>query len=147
MGKYKLKNRVLQGHLDVISGGEFSEVLKSGNVEFDEDGFAVIPVGPSKHDNNKVLITGKFTVTLYKDEVYELTDYDPNEWNWWPKVEPPKNVDMRVELYGKDEALDTPEPRLGREYFKGFGFWDGDRWCVYGIRVLDGSKVRFRPWE
>lgn len=147
MAKYKLKNRVLQGHLDVISGGEFSETLKSGNVEFDEDGFAVIPVGSSKHDNNKVLITGKFTVTLHKDEVYELTDYDPNEWNWWPKVEPPKHVNMRVELYGKDEALDTPEPRLGREYFKGFGFWDGDRWYVYGIRVLDGSKVRFRPWE
>lgn len=147
MAKYKLKNRVLQGHLDVISGGEFSETLKSGNVEFDEDGFAVIPVGSSKHDNNKVLITGKFTVTLYKDEVYELTDYNPNGWNWWPKVEPPKNVDMRVELYGKDENLDTPEPRLGREYFKGFGFWDGNRWSVCGCAVLDGSKVRFRPWE
>lgn len=146
MAKYKLKDRSLQIPLDLISDGEFSEVLRSG-IEFDKDGFAVVTFGSSKHDNNKALITGKFTVTLHKSEVIKLAKYDPNEWNWWPKVEPPKNVDMRVELYGKDEALDTPEPRLGREYFKGFGFWDGDRWHVYGIRVLDGSKVRFRPWE
>lgn len=145
MAKYKLKNRVLQGHLDVISGGEFSETLKSGNVEFDEDGFAVVTLGSSMHGTK--IITGKFSVILHKDEVYELDGYNPDGWNWWPNIEPPKHVNMRVELYGKDEALDTPEPRLGREYFKGFGFWDGDRWYVYGIRVLDGSKVRFRPWE
>lgn len=145
MAKYKLKNRVLQGHLDVISGGEFSETLKSGNVEFDEDGITEIAFGSSSH--GKTFIAEKFSVTLHKDEVYELDGYNPDGWNWWPNIEPPKHVNMRVELYGKDEALDTPEPRLGREYFKGFGFWDGDRWYVYGIRVLDGSKVRFRPWE
>lgn len=145
MAKYKLKKRVLQGHLDVISGGEFSETLKSGNVEFDEDGITEIAFGSSMHGTK--IITGKFSVILHKDEVYELDGYNPDGWNWWPNIEPPKHVNMRVELYGKDEALDTPEPRLGREYFKGFGFWDGDRWYVYGIRVLDGSKVRFRPWE
>lgn len=145
MAKYKLKNRALQSHLDAISGGEFTATLESGSFEFDEDGFTLVVFGSSMHGTK--IITEKFSVSLHKDEVYELADYDPNGWNWWPNIEPPRNVGMRVELYGKDEDLDTPEPRLGREYFKGFGVWDGDRWYVYGIRVLDGSKVRFRPWE
>ena len=82
MTKYRLKDQELQKKLDEISDGEFSEALRSG-IEFDKDGFAVVPFGFSKHDNNKALITGKFTVTLYKDEVYELADYDPNAWNYF----------------------------------------------------------------
>ena len=35
MTKYLLKDADLQHHLDAISGGEFSEALKSGNVELE----------------------------------------------------------------------------------------------------------------
>lgn len=141
MAKYKLKNRVLQGHLDVISSGEFSETLKSGNVEFDEDGFAVIPVGSSKHDNDKVLITGKFAVTLYKDEVYEITEYDPNKWNKYPEVTPPEDEWMRVEQFFNNRC------RLIGGIFR-----DGKWYCRHDVggQYLDttlDNVTLFRPWE
>lgn len=141
MPKYTLKNRVLQGHLDVISGGEFSETLKSGNVEFDEDGFAVIPVGSSKHDNNKVLITGKFTVTLFKDEVYEIAEYDPNKWNKYPEVTPPEGVWMRVEQFSNNKVRRTAG--IFRD-----GKWYGKR--DIGDQYFDDkldNVVLYRPWE
>lgn len=144
MAKYKLKNRALQSHLDAISGGDFSYRIKEYGIHFDEGGYTQIFFG---NKTAKLWEPLSFSAILHKNEFEDFQEYNPDGWNWWPKVEPPKHVNMRVELYGKDEALDTPEPRLGREYFKGFGFWDGDRWYVYGIRVLDGSKVRFRPWE
>lgn len=144
---YRLKDRVLQNHLDAISNGEFSRCLQtelqdirgSGTTDADYRVFFGFMSGRSE-------LVNRFSMLLYEHEIEAIPEYNPNEWNIWPKVAPPKDVYMRVELYGKDENLDTPEPRLGREYFKGFGFWDGSRWSVCGCAVLDGSKVRFRPW-
>lgn len=138
MTKYRLKDADLQHHLDAISSGEFSEALRSG-IEFDKDGFAVVPFGSSKHDNNKALITGKFTVTLYKDEVYELADYDPNAWNNYPETQPPMDLHMRVET---------------ATGFKCCAEFDGEDWMyrsvgengVQGLRVLK-NVVRYRPWS
>lgn len=96
MTKYLLKDADLQHHLDAISGGEFSEALKSGNVEFDEDGFATVRFGSSKHENNKTLVTEKFSVFLHKDELEELPEYNPDAWNHYPEVTPPENTWMRV---------------------------------------------------
>ena len=128
--------------LDAISGGEFSEALRSG-IEFDKDGFAVVPFGSSKHDNHKALITGKFTVTLYKDEVYELADYDPNAWNYFPDVIPQEDVLMRVETEGGDKF---------RGYFHTFPDGVG-RWCCVcftprHMPLHETEKVkRYRLWE
>ena len=139
MTKYRLKDQDLQHHLDAISDGEFSEALRSG-IEFDKDGFAVVPFGFSKHDNNKALITGKFTVTLCKDEVYELADYDPNAWNYFPEVTPPEGVLMRVET------------KTGRNFCGYYHIYEeGGCWCyddgILCPRVISESVTRFRPWE
>lgn len=141
MAKYKLKNRVLQGHLDVISGGEFSETLKSGNVEFDEDGFATVRFGSSVHENNKTLVTEKFSVFLHKDEVIKLTEYDPTKWNRYPEVTPPENEWMRVEQWSNNRC------RLIGGIFR-----DGKWYCKQDVggQYLEttlGNVDQFRPWE
>lgn len=135
MAKYKLKNRVLQGHLDVISGGEFSETLKSGNVEFDKDDMALVTLGSSMHGTK--IITGKFSVILHKDEVYELAEYTPNDWNNFPDTTPPENIPMRVEFIWNDGALG-----------KCCGVYRNGVWSNSEDRDCEIENVkRFRPWE
>lgn len=138
MTKYLLKDADLQHHLDAISGGEFSEALKSGNVEFDEDGFATIRFGSSKHENNKTLVTEKFSVFLHKDEV--SFQYDPDAWNSFPEVTPPEGVLMRVET------------KTGRNFCGYYHIYEeGGCWCYNdGIlcpKAISESVTRFRPWE
>ena len=138
MTKYRLKDADLQHHLDAISGGEFSEALKSGNVEFDEDGFATVRFGSSKHENNKTLVTEKFSVFLHKDEV--SFQYDPDAWNSFPEVTPPEGVLMRVET------------KTGRNFCGYYHIYEeGGCWCYNdGIlcpKAISESVTRFRPWE
>ncbi len=138
MTKYLLKDADLQHHLDAISGGEFSEALKSGNVEFDEDGFATVRFGSSKHENNKTLVTEKFSVFLHKDEV--SFQYDPDAWNSFPEVTPPEGVLMRVET------------KTGRNFCGYYHIYEeGGCWCYNdGIlcpKAISESVTRFRPWE
>lgn len=138
MTKYRLKDQDLQHHLDAISGGEFSEALKSGNVEFDEDGFATVRFGSSKHENNKTLVTEKFSVFLHKDEV--SFQYDPDAWNSFPEVTPPEGVLMRVET------------KTGRNFCGYYHIYEeGGCWCYNdGIlcpKAISESVTRFRPWE
>jgi hypothetical protein len=140
MAKYKLNNRVLQGHLDVISGGEFSEVLRSG-IEFDKDGFVVVTFGSSKHDNNKALITGKFTVTLHKSEVIKLAEYDPTKWNRYPEVTPPENEWMRVEQWSNNRCR-----LIGGIFRNGKWYCKQDVGGQYLETTLDNVD-QFRPWE
>lgn len=134
MTKYLLKDADLQHHLDAISGGEFSEALKSGNVEFDEDGFATVRFGSSKHENNKTLVTEKFSVFLHKDEV--SFQYDPDAWNSFPEVTPPEGVPMRVER--------SDGSGIRAVYL--CGQWRGDTNHPGFIELLENVK-RFRPWE
>lgn len=134
MTKYLLKDADLQHHLDAISGGEFSEALKSCNVEFDEDGFATVRFGSSKHENNKTLVTEKFSVFLHKDEV--SFQYDPDAWNSFPEVTPPEGVPMRVERYDGS----------GIRAVYLCGQWRGDTNHPGFIELL-GNVKRYRPWE
>lgn len=140
MAKYKLKDRSLQIPLDLISSGEFSEVLRSG-IEFDKDGFAVVTFGSSKHDNNKALITGKFTVTLHKSEVIKLAEYDPTKWNRYPEVTPPENEWMRVEQWSNNRCR-----LIGGIFRDGKWYCKQDVGGQYLEATLDNVD-QFRPWE
>ena len=141
MNKYILKDADLQHHLDAISGGEFSEALKSGNVEFDEDGFATVRFGSSTHENNKTLVTEKFSGFLHKDEV--SFQYDPDAWNSFPEVTPPEGVLMRVEI-------EYPDGDVSRTcaIFKDEVWWEAVNGEPIDEEVTVTGKVkRFRPWE
>lgn len=142
MTKYLLKDADLQHHLDAISGGEFSEALKSCNVEFDEDGFATVRFGSSKHENNKTLVTEKFSVFLHKDEV--SFQYDPDAWNSFPEVTPPEDVRMRVEKKGNNGRT----IRDCAVYKNGHWIYDS----AYPEKVINpcwwmSDVDRFRPWD
>lgn len=134
MTRYRLKDRELQKKLDEISGGSFTESLES----IKKPSCIVFQArngGPA------------MSVNLTKQDIEQFLEYNPNDWNIWPEVAPPKHVYMRVELRTKGTDLDTPEPRLGKVYFQGCGYWDGREWIVLGCHVLPDSEVRYQPWE
>ena len=133
MAKYRLKDQELQKKLDEISGGSFTESLES----IKKPSCIVFQArngGPA------------MSVNLTKQDIEQFLEYNPNDWNIWPEVAPPKDVYMRVELRTKGTDLDTPEPRLGKVYFRGCGYWDGREWIVLGCHVLPDSEVRYQPW-
>lgn len=148
MTKYRLKDQELQKHLDAISDGDFSHCLENelqdirgrGTTDADYRVFF-------GHMSGRAEIVSRFSMLLYAHEIEAIQEYDPNEWNTWPKVAPPKDVHMRVELRAKGTDLDTPEPRLGKVYFQGCGYWDGREWVVLGCHVLPDSEVLYRPWQ
>lgn len=134
MAKYRLKDQELQKKLDEISGGSFTESLE--NIKKPSCiVFQARNGGPA------------MSVNLTKQDIEQFLEYNPNDWNIWPEVAPPKDVYMRVELRTKGTDLDTPEPRLGKVYFQGCGYWDGREWIVLGCHVLPDSEVRYQPWE
>lgn len=145
---YRLKDSALQKHLDAISNGDFSHRLQNelqdirgiGTTDADYRIFFGFMSGRAE-------LVNRFSMLLYEHEIEAIPTYNPNVWNIWPDVEPPKDVHMRVELRTKGTNLDTPEPRLGKVYFQGCGYWDGREWVVFGCHVLLDSEVRYQPWE
>ena len=89
MTKYRLKDADLQHHLDAISDGAFSECLKV-DLFFFEDGVTRINFG------KKFGYASQFSVLILKDELEELPEYNPDDWNHYPEVTPPENTWMRV---------------------------------------------------
>lgn len=79
-------------------------------------------------------------MTFNKDEIEEIPEYNPHAWNEYPKVTPPFDKDMRVEL---DDGL-----RYCARYHK---FSDGCFWVSTNgtcfPNYLNYKVVRFRPWE
>lgn len=139
MTKYLLRDRLLQSKLDNLSNGEFSKWLS--------EQFDITMIGDCIVFELMKEAAIELSVFVRPEAVEVIAEYNPNEWNIWPKVAPPKDVYMRVELRTKGTDLDTPEPRLGQVYFQGCGYWDGREWVVLGCHVLPDSEVRYQPWE
>lgn len=141
--KYRLKSKELQRKLDEISGGDFSKMTEKF---FDGRTFPItiyfhyVPEGKSGYF--------KFSATFQADEVEEVREYDPNRWNEWPDVEPPRHKLLRTEILTERIDWDTPEPRGGQSRFKGSGIFDGTEWYFYDATTRkEGETVRFRPWD
>ena len=79
-------------------------------------------------------------MTFSKDELEEIPEYNPHDWNEYPKVTPPYGLIMRVEMHC---GL-----KFGSIYRH---FEEGDRWCypdgALMPRVYSDEVTRFRPWE
>lgn len=139
MAKYELKNRVLQGYLDAISNGNFSDVLNANDLEFDEDGMTEIAFGSSSH--GKTFIAEKFSVVLHKDEVVAPAEYDPNKWNKYPDVKPPERVWMRVA-----QSVGTGLRYTAAIYKNGTWYQRADI-CGQLFEDAISGVWKFRPWE
>lgn len=83
------------------------------------------------------------------DELEEVHEYNPNTWNEYPKVIPPKNVVMRCEIYTERYDTDTPEPKGGKLVARTSAVWNGHSWDFSSLNYVipDNWTIRFRPWE
>ncbi len=74
-----------------------------------------------------------------------MSEYNPNAWNAFPEVTPPRNVWMRVEYecqLGQLRAWYAMGSRLkwnGKDWLTGF---KGESLCVHKAK-----NILFRPWE
>ena len=138
---YRLKDRELQRKLDEISEGDFSRALKDERFEFVQrqgsDGrFVRVRFG------NRYVGTEWFLriyVADFREWEFEKAElYDPNSWNRFPEVTPPEGVWMRVET----------DMGFGFKARYQFGDWLDNRNDIIGAKDgIDGSSIRFRPWE
>lgn len=141
---YRLKDRVLQNHLDAISNGEFSRCLQtelqdirgSGTTDADYRVFFGFMSGRSE-------LVNRFSMLLYEHEIEAIPEYNPNDWNAYPEVTPPEGVLMRVEI-------EYPDGDVSRacSIFKDEVWWEAVNGEPIDEEVtLIGKVKRFRPWE
>lgn len=91
----------------------------------------------------------KFEMHVYDDELEEVPEYNPKDWNDYPKVIPPKDVVMRCEIYTERYDTYTPEPKGGELVDRTSGVWNGHGWDFNSLNyvVPDNWTIRYRPWE
>lgn len=121
--RYRLKDTVLQEKLDALSDGDFSRNLQM--IEPDAFGW-------------------RFVLTITREDVERVAEYDPHGWNWWPEVSPSEIGTYRLEVF--QDGDHKPDIQVA-------GYWNGDRWVAddpHGGGLYDvicRGKTRFRPWE
>lgn len=120
--KYRLKDQELQKKLDEISGGGFTEALRSVK----KPSCLVFQArngGPA------------MSIMLMDQDIELFWEYNPDDWNNYPEVTPPEGVLMRVET---------------EDDFKICGYFDylDNCWHYSDGTPFDIENVkRFRPWE
>lgn len=78
--------------------------------------------------------------TVYKESEFfkEVVEYDPNVWNEYPKVKPPKIGLYRVELVYVDRHIN---------HYLGLP-WNGEEWSFTLVCApSDYDYIRFKPWD
>lgn len=129
-----LKDRAIEQKLNELSNGEFSKILNESDM---------------KNPNC-------ICFTIDKKEEIELSvylrpeaiepEYDPHNWNEYPKVKPVEPGIYRLEVKRNAGGVT-------RCYAAVFDFSTVKNWYIYGqgnlidTDVLEGGYVRFRPWE
>ena len=137
---WHLKDESLEKKLNELSNGEFSMNLFKRS-----DGNFMSCFGKKKAFI-KPCVLGKevtefhqFVVYFTEDEVEDIPEYDPNDWNEYPSVTPPEEVLMRVECtYGKETFRYCAIFKKGVWWHEKDGDCDGNRFI---------SVKRFRPWD
>ena len=139
---YRLKDRVLQNHLDAISNGEFSRCLQtelqdirgSGTTDADYRVFFGFMSGRAE-------LVNRFSMLLYEHEIEAIQEYNSNDWNKFPEVTPPEGVWMRVEQFSNNKVRRTAG--IFRD-----GKWYGKHdVCDTYLDETLGNVTLFRPWE
>ena len=84
----------------------------------------------------RVTDSGFWAVSIPKNDVETVPEYDIHAWNRWPDVKPPVGKMLRIELYDRD--LTSPARRCG--------WFDGDQ--LVGIKGLrEDLEIFTRPWD
>ena len=129
--KYRLKDKDLQDLLDQISAEDFSAQLKEvASFKDYPNPFARTRTiyFDLNHDTPVML-----SVEITPDMVEEIEEYNPNGWNNFPEVTPPRNVLMRCVWV--DLSCNT---LLYAARFD--GSWRDDEGRIVAVD-------RFRPWD
>lgn len=121
----RLKDREQQAWLDKMTRSMFAEARNA----FMEDAEQI-----------KFDINDKAILTIKRDEVENVGEYDPDFWNVYPEVKPPEGVLMSVET--------TTGSKFCGYYHT---FAEGGCWCYQDGTVCSEatskSVERYRPWE
>ena len=143
----RLKDKALQKKLDEISNGDFSRMLKENL--FDR------PCSPMDCKVTYRVFFGeppdafanRFSAIFRDDEVEDVPEYDPNNWNDSRKVTPPEDVVFRAKVYRTSHIGETLVDYECLIYK--YSGWYKVRDCepLGGRLNLDyGEYVEFRPW-
>lgn len=135
MTKYRLKDQELQRKLDAISGNDFSKRLND-TADVWANNPDVVSIAWETGLGKQTL----FKVWIPRSDIEEIPKYDPTKWNYWPDVEPPYDVPLRVELVKRTDDKVVVTDRGCASYRP--GTWKGMKipsWTTGGIR--------FRPWD
>lgn len=126
--KYRLKNQDLQHRLEAFLGKEFvEEALIKGDV----DNY-ILTIYADLGDGAYV------DVGIHIDDLEEIEEYDPDKWNNYPSVTPPKGVWMRCEF-------DQPNGRTLLHIARYIEDEGSFYWIDQNMNEIDVS--RFRPWD
>lgn len=139
MIRYELKDKERQAAWEKVFPG-FGDALQAACDEQFDDKFSYVRV--------RLICAGILycdgLLNIRKKAIRTKEGYDPNAWNNYPEVTPPKDISLRCEGHDRDTGrpfrailryldggfcFDSTDPRLYRSLFPGM--------------VID----RFRPWE
>lgn len=130
---FTLKDKVLQEKLDEISNGDFSKRLNDTYIRsiYPFDGLISINFGP--------YVEGlpRFNIHIDCDDIDRILEFNPNDWNPFPDVKPPEDVQMRC----------ITQTGMGFMLRYVDGEWLDNRNDVYDENGLEGAVTLFRPWE
>lgn len=156
---WHLKDRTLESVLEKYSDGNFVKAL---NFAIERDWIDAANVVTVEFER-KILLRGYTNDLSFRtDELEEVAEYNPNAWNNYPEVTPPKRVLMRIEYKDSKgnlvrecamfvDVVGAPLP----------SYWMTAQWNAKEDEIVedayridsnnylieDGMKLRFRPWE
>lgn len=135
--KCELKDKVLHQRLDRLSDGDFSKRLN----ELTLDGFSPEVTFAVKFGRS-VGYCHRFLTVFQVKEILIHEEYDASKWNSYPKVVPPENVPLRIEIRRASDNHQTVQ-RLCAQYV-------GSSWYTDDVRPIfinQGDDVQFTSWE
>ena len=142
---WHLKDRELEEKLLAIDPKFVSRLDKvtKDALEFEGKGFLVAGVEAVEvWYKDEVLFALDFSIT----ELEEVEEYNPNDWNDYPAIEP-----VEPGIYRLEVKYNAGSPT--QCYAAVFTFSTDRRWYIYGkgapifTTVSLSGFVRFRPWE
>lgn len=135
--KVRLKDHARQELMDRLFHGELSKMLDAPSgwlvksLQLPEGTPFSLSIGHLPGDPVPPSNGRRARFFFFPEEFEIVESYDPEVWNSYPKIEPPRSVPMRVET---DRGL------------KLCASFDGHLWIASNGSHLTGV-LRFKPWE